>query len=131
METPDRLARISVSLRAGLNPGDDPYDLDFTVAPKQGQSAKLISGDGWLPCRLLDMSNRGFLLVCKKTPAVGQILGLRVELSPDNVVKCKLEIKHANETGSGGRIVEIDEESIRLCKLFLQEHHSDKLNRER
>ncbi len=133
METRDQraAARFPVSLRAALNSGDDRSDLDFTVTPKQGQRTELISGDGWFPCRLLDMSDRGFSLVCNKTLTVGQILGLRLELSPDNLVECKLEIRHASETGSGGTIVEIDEEGIRLCKLFLQEHQSDKLKRKR
>jgi len=44
------------------------------------RKAELISGDAWFPCRLLDISDEGFLLVCNKTLAVGQILGLRFEL---------------------------------------------------
>ena len=123
------MARISVSLKAGVNSGDDRPDLDFTEAPKQGQSAELVPGNSWFPCRLLDMTERGVLFVCNKTLAVGKILDLRLELNPGNLVECKVEIKHANETGIGAKIVKIDEESMRLCKLFLQEHHSNRLIR--
>ena len=92
------------------------------------QRAELNSGDAWFPCRVLDMSDNGFLLVCNKALAVGQILDLRCELYPEKLLECKVEIRHADETGIGTRIVEIDRKSIGLCQLFLQEHYSDKLN---
>ena len=93
------------------------------------QRAELNSGDAWFPCRVLDMSDNGFLLVCNKALAVGQILDLRCELYPAKLLECKVEIRHADETGIGTRIVEIDRKSIGLCQLFLQEYYSDKLNK--
>jgi hypothetical protein len=91
--------------------------------------AELNSGDAWFPCRVLDMSDSGFLLVCNKALAVGQILDLRCELYPEKLLECKVEIRHADETAIGMRIVEIDRKSIGLCQLFLQEHYSDTLNK--
>ena len=121
--------RVAVNRRAELNSADARPELDFTVMPEQDQSAKSISGDAWFPCRLLDMSDHGFLLVCSKTLAVGQILGLRCELYPGKRLESKVEIRHADETGIGARIVELDEKSIGFCQLFLQEHYSDKLGK--
>ena len=92
------------------------------------QRAELNSGDAWFPCRILDMSENGFLLVCNKALVVGQILDLRCELYPEKLLECKVEIRHADETGIGTRIVEIDRKSIGLCQLFLQEYYSDNLN---
>jgi hypothetical protein len=121
--------RIAINLRAELNFGDARPELDFTVTPEQGQGAESISGDAWFPCRLLDMSDHGFLLVCSKALAVRQILDLRCKLYPDKLLECKVEIRHADATGIGARIVEIDQKSIGFCQLFLQEHYSDKLNK--
>jgi PilZ domain len=46
------------------------------------QRAELNSGDAWFACRVFDMSDTGFFLVCNKALAVGQILDLRCELYP-------------------------------------------------
>ena len=121
--------RIAINRKAKLISRDARPELDFTVTPERDQRAELISGDAWFPCRLLDISDEGFLLVCNKTLAVGQILGLRFELYPGKFVECKLEIRYAKETGIGTKIVEIDEKSVDLRQLFLQEHYSDKLNK--
>ena len=91
--------------------------------------AELDSEDAWFPCRILDMSDHGFGFVCNKTLAVGQMRGLRCEISPGKIVECKVEIRHADETAIGARIVEIDEKSSGLCQLFLQEHYSNQLGR--
>lgn len=121
--------RIAVNLRAELNYEDVRPELDFTVTPEPGQRAESISEDPWFPCRLLDISDQGFLLVCNKTLAVGQILSLRCELYPEKLLECKIEIRHTDKTGTGTRIVEIDAKNKGLCQLFLQEHYSDKLNK--
>lgn len=121
--------RIAVNRRAELNSGDAASELDFTVTPKQGQTAELTSWDGWFPCELLDMSDQGFLLVCNKPLAVGQILSLRCALYPEKLLECKVEIRHTNESGTGTKIVEMDAKSIALCQLYLQEHYSDRLNK--
>jgi hypothetical protein len=107
MKMPDRRAqaRIAVSLRAELN-----------------------SGDAWVPCRILDVSENGFLLVCNKAFGLGRRLDLRCELYQSKLFQCKVEIRHAEEMGMGTKIVEIDSRSIDLFQLFLQERYSAILN---
>jgi len=118
---PDRLP----ARRFG-EPGKTP-DLRAGVRIEASLRAELNSGDAWFACRLLDISDHGFLLVCNKALAVGQLLGLRCELYPEKLVECNVEVRHADETGSGVMIVEIDEKSIGFCQLYLQEHYSDQL----
>ena len=98
--------RISVSLRGELN-----------------------SGDTWFACRVLDMSDSGFLIICNKELLVGQVLDFRCELYPEKNLNCKIEIKHVSDTGVGSKIVEIDQQASSLCQLFLQEHYADRLNK--
>lgn len=89
----------------------------------------LNTGEAWFPCMVLDMSNNGFLMVCNKQLAVGQIIEFRCELFPQKILDCKLQIRHFAEDGLGTRIVEIDQKGHDLCELYLQEQFSDKLNR--
>jgi PilZ domain-containing protein len=107
--TRDRRAgrRIAVNQRAELNSG----------------------GDGWFPCRVMDMSDSGFFLICDKALAVEQKLDLRCELYPEKRLECKIEIRRVDETGIGTKIVEIDRKSVGFCQLFLQEYYSDTLNK--
>ena len=93
------------------------------------QRAELNSGDAWFPCRVMDMSDNGFLLVCNSALAVEQKLDLRSDLYPQKRLECRIEIRHVDETGIGTKIVEIDRKSIGFCQLFLQEHYSDHLNK--
>jgi hypothetical protein len=99
-------ARIPVSRRASLN-----------------------SGDAWFPCLVMDMSDSGFLIMCTKELAAGQVLEFRCELFPEKYLECKIEIKHIGDTSVGTKITEIDEKGTKLCQLFLQEQYSDKLNK--
>ncbi len=99
-------ARVAVSRRGNLN-----------------------SGQAWFPCMVLDMSNHGFLMVCNKELAVGQVVDFKCELFPEKVLDCKVEIKHFSDDGLGTKIVEIDQRGHNLCELFLQEQYSDKLDR--
>ena len=93
------------------------------------QKGELSSGGHWFACRVLDMSDTGFSIVCNKQLAVGQVLDFRCELYPGKYLDCKIEIKHVNDTGVGTKIVEIDKKGINLCQLFLQEQYSDRLNK--
>jgi hypothetical protein len=104
-------------------------DLRAETRVAVSRRAELNAGEAWFPCRVLDMSDSGFLLVCNRALAVGQVLDLRCELYPEKVLECRIEIRHADDTGIGTKIVEIDRKSIGLCQLFLQEHYSDRLNR--
>jgi hypothetical protein len=86
------------------------------------------TGDAWFPCVVRDMSDRGFLILCSKELSVGQILEFRCELFPEKTLNCKLEIRHISESGMGTKIIEIDEKGTKLCKLYLEEQYSLKLN---
>ncbi len=75
----------------------------------------------WLPCMVLDVSDHGFLIVCTKTPSVGQLLEFRCEFFPQKTLECKIEVRHATESGVGTRIVEIDNKGAVLLQSYLQE----------
>ena len=90
---------------------------------------KLNSGEDWFPCMVVDMSNRGFLILCSKQLAIGQVLHFRCELFPGKILDCKIEIRHFSEEGVGTKITEIDEKGFSLYQLYLDERYSDKLTR--
>ncbi len=75
----------------------------------------------WFPCMVLDVSDHGFLIVCTKTPSVGQLLEFRCEFFPQKTLECKIEVRHATESGVGTRIVEIDNKGAVLLQSYLQE----------
>ncbi len=75
------------------------------------------------------MSGTGFLLMCARDVAVGQVLDFRCELYPSRRLECRVEVRHISEAGVGTKIIEIDQRGRDLCELFLQEQFSDKLNR--
>ena len=86
------------------------------------------SGDAWFPCVVQDMSDSGFLILCSKELAVGQILEFRCELFPEKTLNCKIEVRHVSSKGMGTKLVEIDNRGARLIELYLQEQYSLKLN---
>ncbi len=83
----------------------------------------------WFPCMVLDASDHGFLIVCAKTLSVGQLLHFRCELFPQKTLECKIEIRHATDSGLGTKIVEIDNKGTGLLQSYLQEQYSTRLNR--
>lgn len=92
------------------------------------ERASLSSGDAWFPCMIQDMSDTGFLILCGKELAVGQILDFKCELFPDKTLTCKIEVRHVSAAGMGAKVVEIDGRGTRLIELYLQEQYSLKLN---
>jgi PilZ domain len=89
------------------------------------QRATLSFGEPvWFPCMVLDVSDHGFLILCNKTLSVGQVLQLRWELIPQKTLDCKIEIRHATDSGLGTKIVEIDDKGTALLQSYLQEHYS-------
>jgi PilZ domain-containing protein len=90
---------------------------------------RLQSGETWFPCVVLDMSNRGFQMLCGRELEVGQLLDFRCELFPEKVLYCKVEIRHAGDEVLGTKIVEIDQRGHDLCQRFLEEQYSHKLDR--
>jgi hypothetical protein len=99
--------RIAVSERGTLNSGEPE----------------------WFPCMVLDVSDHGFLIVCTKTLSVGQVLQFRCELFPQKTLDCKVEIRHATDSGLGTKIVEIDNKGTGLLQSYLQEQYSTRLNK--
>ena len=83
----------------------------------------------WFPCMVLDVSDHGFLIVCTKVLSVGQLIQFRCELFPQKTLECKLEIRHATDSGLGTKIVEIDSKGTGLLQSYLQEQYSVKLNK--
>jgi hypothetical protein len=92
------------------------------------QRASLSSGGDWFPCMVLDMSDKGFLLMSSRDVVVGQVLEFKCELFAGKVLECKLEIRHIGDAGVGTKIVEIDQKAKDISRLFLQEQYSGKLN---
>ena len=92
------------------------------------QRGSLKFGDTWKPCLILDMSESGILLMSNLEFPVGITLDFKCELFPGRFLKCKLEVKHVKDTEVGTKIVEIDSEGAKLCRLYLQEHFSNKLD---
>jgi len=78
---------------------------------------------------VLDVSDHGFLIVCTKTLSTGQVLQFRCELFPQKTLECKIEIRHATDSGLGTKIVEIDNKGTGLLQSYLQEQYSTRLNR--
>jgi hypothetical protein len=84
--------------------------------------------DAWFPCVVQDMSDRGFLILCSKELAVGQLLEFRCQLFPEKTLTCKIEVRHVSTQGMGTKVVEIDNRGASLVKLYLEEQYSLKLN---
>ena len=89
----------------------------------------LKSGEIWFPCLVQDMSKKGFFLVSNRPHAVGQAIDLRCALFPERHLECKVEVRHVNDMGVGAKSVEIDQKSLDLCTLYLQEQYADRLNK--
>ena len=90
--------------------------------------ATLVDGITSFPCLLEDVSGKGFFLISNRQFFVGQLLELKCELYPEKILRCKIEIRHINETCLGTMIVEISKEATALLQQFLQEYYSLKLN---
>lgn len=106
-------------------------DLRVEVRVPVNQRGTVSAGDTWFPCLIMDMSEKGILLMSNRNISVGQHLDFRCELFPDKVLECKLEVVHGGEDGLGTRIVDIDAKGSDLYRLFLQEQYSDKLDTSR
>jgi len=108
-------ARIAVKEKATLKSG-------------ASTAGSLSAGDDWFPCVVQDMSDSGFLILCSKELAVGQVLDFRCGLFPEKTLTCKIEVRHVSARGAGTKVVEIGERGANLIKLYLEEQYSLKLN---
>lgn len=86
------------------------------------------AGGDWFPCMVQDMSDSGFLILCSKELAVGQVRDFRCELFPGKTLNCRIEVRHIGPHGVGTKVVEIDNRGASLIKLYLEEQYSLKLN---
>ena len=92
------------------------------------EKASLSTGDGWFPCVVQDMSDSGFLILCGKELALGQLLDFRCELFPGRTLNCRIEVRHLSPAGIGTKVAAIDDRGRSLLKLYLEEQYSLKLN---
>ena len=90
--------------------------------------ATLLNGVDAFPCLLQDFTTRGFFIDTNQRFFVGQVLELRCELYPEQILTCRLEVKHINDTSIGTKIVDITPDGAKLLQQFLQEYYSLKLN---
>ena len=93
----------------------------------KGRKGTLTLGGAPVPCLIQDFSTKGFLIMCSKPFAAGEVLELKSELYPGIVLTCKIEVRHVTDMCLGTRIVEISDPALRLCRQFIEEHYSERL----
>jgi len=86
------------------------------------------SGAKSFPCTLVNMSDHGFLIRCSEALQIGQVLEFSCELYPSKTLNCEIEVRHISAAGMGAKIVEINEDGVRLCTLYLEEQYSNSLS---
>ncbi|MGZ4853282.1 MAG: PilZ domain-containing protein [Halobacteriota archaeon] len=89
--------------------------------------AQLISDAGIRQCLLQDISSGGFLILTNERYASGEVLELACELYPQQVISCKIQVRHVDDTCIGTLIVDISPQAASLLGRFLEEHNSQKL----
>lgn len=93
----------------------------------KGRKATLIVAGVSVPCVIQDISTKGFLVMCTKPFAAGDVLELKCELYPGRFLSCKIQVRHVSDMCLGTQIVEIHDTEKRLCLEFLEEHYADRL----
>ena len=93
----------------------------------QGRRGTLTATGTPAPCLIQDFSTKGFLIMCTKPFAAGDVLDLKTELHPEKFLTCKIEVRHVTDTCLGTRIVEIQPPAMNLLRQFIEEHYSDRL----
>jgi hypothetical protein len=83
--------------------------------------ATLVDGDTTIPCRLLNMCIKGFLIEADTRLPVGYAVSLVVPLYARETVRCTVQIKHVNAQRLGALITEINSRDQWLCSRFLRE----------
>ncbi|MGZ5120601.1 MAG: PilZ domain-containing protein [Burkholderiales bacterium] len=89
--------------------------------------AQLISDAGIRQCLLQDISSGGFLILTNERYASGEVLELACELYPEQIISCKIQVRHVDDTCIGTLIVDISPQAASLLSRFLAEHNSQKL----
>ena len=84
-------------------------------------SASLFDGQRAVPCRLLNMCSKGFLIESDSRLPVGQAVDLTVALCPSRTIRCTVQIRHVNAQRLGALIIGITSEDQLVCATFLKE----------
>ena len=95
----------------------------------EGRRGTLTAYAASTPCVIQDMSTKGFLIMSTKPFNVGDVVQLKTELYPGQVLTCDLEVRHVTDEGCclGTRIVEISPAASNLCRQFIEEHYAERL----
>lgn len=83
--------------------------------------AALFHGERPLPCRVLNMCSKGFLIESDTRLPVGQAITLRVPLFPPQTIDCIVQIRHVNAERVGALVTQISTEDEAVCARFLAE----------
>ena len=97
----------------------------FAVTPK----SDIYCGEKMYKALVQDLSDSGMLLICSREFAVGDILGVHLNLAPGVAVDCEVEVRHSTELGTGVKIDYMDEQNRNNYQGYLQEFFSQQLNK--
>lgn len=84
-------------------------------------AAALFDGETAVPCRLLNMCSKGFLIESHRRLPVGGAVDLTVPLYPARTIRCTVQVRHVNAERLGALITAISAEDQSVCVRFLQE----------
>jgi hypothetical protein len=84
-------------------------------------SASLFDGQRAVPCRILNMCSKGFLIESDTRLPVGGAVSLIVPLYPPRVIECTVQIRHVNAERLGALVTQISAEDRAVCLWFLAE----------
>jgi hypothetical protein len=97
----------------------------FQATPK----GELSDGATSVLALIQDISDEGFLLVCSKEFPVGTVLGLKIQISPNSLLDCAVEVRHSSDMGTGVKILSMNEHNRRVYERYLQEYFSHQLGK--
>ena len=83
--------------------------------------ATLFHGEKSLPCRVLNMCHKGYLIESDTPLPVGQAVTLRVPLFPPQTIDCSVQIRHVNAQRAGALVTRISDADRAACARFLAE----------
>jgi hypothetical protein len=84
-------------------------------------SAALLDGYTTVPCRLLNMCSKGFLIELDRAVPLGHAVVLAVPLYASRTIHCTVQIRHVNAQRLGALIIAISSDDQSVCSRFLQE----------
>jgi hypothetical protein len=81
--------------------------------------AALFHGERTLPCRILNMCSKGFLIEADTRLPVGEAVTLSVPLYPARAIECIVQIRHVNAERLGALVTAISCEDQAICARFV------------